>query len=141
MMKQVVLVLADWDWTSPELPVQEWWFFGVVLVLLIIFITVVARLATTASEEIDPAEIDRQMLTAVNDLHSEGELTSEEYRSIKGRLVDRLSDQDSGSDSDTSSAQVVGEKENEASDPQTTEENLVGTETDSGDEDQPSSPK
>ena len=140
-MKQVVLVLADWDWTSPELPVHEWWFFGVVLVLLIISITVVARLATAASEEIDPAEIDRQMLTAVNDLHSEGELTSEEYRSIKGRLVDRLSDQDTSSDSDTSSAQVVGEKENEACDPPATEEHPVRMETDTGEKDESSSPK
>ena len=117
-----MLFLAEWDLTSPELPVQEWWFFGVVLVLLIMSIAVVARLATAASEESDPAEIDRQMLTAVRELHTEGELTPEEYRSIKSQLVGRLSVPNDATDCDVSSAQVVGEKETEGRKPPATEE-------------------
>ena len=82
--------LADWDWTLPELPVDSWWFFTIVLVLLVVFIWVVARLTTHTTDDIDPAEIDRQMLSAVSELRSQGELTQEEFRSIKSHLVTRL---------------------------------------------------
>ena len=129
-----MLIFAEWDWTSPELPVQEWWFFGVVLVLLIVFIGVVALLATAAREESDPAEIDRQMLSAVNDLHSEGELTPEEYRSIKGRLVDRLSEQDERSGSNASAAQAAGEKESEGVTPPATEDESARIESEHGED-------
>lgn len=83
-------LLAEWDWTLPDLPVDSWWFFTVVLVLLVVFIWVVARLTTHTTDDIDPAEIDRQMLSAVSELRSQGELTQEEFRSIKSRLVTRL---------------------------------------------------
>ena len=83
-------ILAEWDWTSPKLPFDEWWFFGVVLVLLVIFIWAVARLLMPTTDDVDPAEVDRQMLTAVNELRTQGELTDEEFRSIKSRLVKRL---------------------------------------------------
>lgn len=96
-------LLADWTWEAPKLPVDNWWFLGVVLVVLIFSIWLIARLTTTATEDIDPAEADRQMLTAVNELHSQGELTIEEYRSIKGRLVTRLSDKLPSDDSEDSS--------------------------------------
>lgn len=82
--------LAEWDWTSPELPVDSWWFFTVVLVLLVLFIWAIARLTTRTTDDIDPTEIDRQMLSAVSELRSQGELSPEEFRSIKSRLVERL---------------------------------------------------
>lgn len=85
-----LLMLAEWDIPAIELPVDSWWFFTVVLVLLVLFIWAVTRLTTARTEDIDPAEIDRQMLTAVSELRSRGELTNEEFRSIKGRLVERL---------------------------------------------------
>lgn len=91
--------LAKWDWSSPELPVDSWWFFAVVLVVLIFFIWLVARLTATATDDMDPAEIDRQMLTAVSQLRSRGEITQEEFRSIKGQLVVRLSDETRSNDS------------------------------------------
>ncbi len=84
-------ILAIWNWSAPKLPFDEWWFFGVALVLLMVSIWVVARLLMPTTEDVDPAEIDRQMLSAVNELRSQGELTHEEFRSIKSRLVTRLS--------------------------------------------------
>lgn len=129
-----MFLLAEWSWAAPELPVDNWWFFIAVLVVLIVFIALIARLAAAAGEEIDPAEIDRQMLTAVNDLHTEGELTPEEYRSIKSRLVDRLSEQNQTSDSDDSSAQVVEEKESEGQQQPATEEQSVRMDPESEDE-------
>ena len=91
--------LAKWDWSSPELPVDSWWFFVGVLFVLIVFIWVVARLTAAATDDMDPADVDRQMLTAVSELRSRGELTQEEFRSIKSRLVVRLSDETRSNDS------------------------------------------
>ncbi|MEO2017000.1 MAG: hypothetical protein ABGZ53_21815 [Fuerstiella sp.] len=91
--------LANWDWSSPELPVDSWWFFVAVLFVLIFFIWVVARLTAAATDDTDPAVVDRQMLTAVSELRSRGELTQEEFRSIKSRLVVRLADETRSNDS------------------------------------------
>jgi len=102
---------ADWSFKAPELPVDNWWFVGTVLVVLIILIWVVVRLATSATEGIDPAEIDRQMLTAVSELRSQGELTPDEYRSIKGRLVGRLSEGLPSPDSEGSAQKGQGHLE------------------------------
>ena len=71
----------------------------------------IARLTTTVTDDIDPAETDRQMLTAVNELHSQGELSEEEYRSIKGRLVTRLSNKPPPSDSEGSAQEAQVEQE------------------------------
>lgn len=38
----------------------------------------------------DPAAADHQMLTQLGELRRNGDLSEEEYRSIKGRLVERL---------------------------------------------------
>lgn len=84
-----------------ELPFDEWWFCVVVLIVLVFVIWAVARFTTSVSKDIDPAETDRQMLTAVRDLKTEGELSEEEYRSIKSRLVDRLTETADPEDSDT----------------------------------------
>lgn len=114
-------LVAQWTWEAPKLPVDSWWFLGVVLVVLVFFIWLIARLTTTVTDDIDPAEIDRQMLTAVNELHSQGDLTAEEYRSIKGRLVVRLSDKPTGADSEDSSQQEQLEQHSEGPIPRTTE--------------------
>lgn len=95
----MIPILAEWDWTGPKLPFDEWWFFGVVLIVLVIFIWMVVRLLMPTTDDVDPAEIDRQMLTAVNELRTQGELTQEEYRSIKNRLVKRLSAETDSKDS------------------------------------------
>jgi hypothetical protein len=40
----------------------------------------------------DPAVAEQQMLSQIRDLHRQGDLSEDEYRSIKGRLVKRLGD-------------------------------------------------
>lgn len=79
------------DLPAWELP-NTWTTFAIVLVVLIFAIWAVTRLNAHTTEEIDSAEIDRQMLTAVSELRSQGELSQEEFRSIKGRLVGRIKD-------------------------------------------------
>lgn len=103
--------LAKWDWSSLELPVDSWWFFAVVLFVLIFFIWLVARVTAAATNDTDPAAVDRQMLTAVSELRSRGELTQEEFRSIKSRLVVRLSDETRSNDSVDLSTQDHRQKE------------------------------
>lgn len=106
----------------PELPVDSWWFCGIVLILLMFAIWLIARLTASATEESDPAAIHREMLTAVSELHSRGELTPDEYRSIKSRLVEQLSGDSPSNDSDDSSHEEQPEKENKG-------EHNPGTET------------
>ena len=74
----------------PELPIDSWWFFAAVLTGLIIAIALVIRFVSSKTDDIDPVEIDRQMLSSVRELTRTGEITDHEYRSIKGRLVERL---------------------------------------------------
>jgi hypothetical protein len=50
---------------------------------MIIGIALIARLVTRATEDSGPADTDRQMLTAINDLNRKGDLSQEEFRSIK----------------------------------------------------------
>ena len=88
------------DYSLLELPFDEWWFCVVVLIVLVFVIWAVARFTTSVTKGIDPAETDRQMLTAVRDLKTQGELSDEEYRSIKSRLVDRLTQPADTSDTD-----------------------------------------
>ena len=82
--------LESWWLRAIPIGTDSWWTFAVVLIALIVFILLIARLVTRATEDSDPAETDRQMLTAVNDLHRKGDLSQEEFRSIQGQLVDRL---------------------------------------------------
>lgn len=121
------LIFGEWNLEIPDLPVDSWLFCTVVLVVLVFFIWVVARLTSSATESIDPAEVDRQMLSAVTDLKSQGELTTEEYRSIKSRLVDRLSDERGTADSADSSDEDKPPQEKKGS-VDTTTETPEGTE-------------
>ncbi|MEP3477931.1 MAG: hypothetical protein ABJZ55_01670 [Fuerstiella sp.] len=90
----------------PELPVDSWWFFGSVLTALVVAIALVIRFVSSKTDDIDPVEVDRQMLSSVRELTRTGEITDDEYRSIKGRLVERLKlsedEQKTSEDSQTS---------------------------------------
>lgn len=51
---------------------------------------VIVRLRARYRDNEDPAGSDQGMLLHVGELHRQGHLSEEEYRSIKGRLVRRL---------------------------------------------------
>jgi hypothetical protein len=61
--------------------------FGVVLG---ISIWLVVRIKSRYWGHEDPAAVEHEMLAQLGDLHREGQLTEEEYRSIKGRLLERI---------------------------------------------------
>jgi hypothetical protein len=63
------------------------------LVLLIgIGIWIVTRLRSRLADDEGSATRDHRLLTQIADLKEQGDLTEEEYRSIKGRLVERIDD-------------------------------------------------
>lgn len=86
------IFLAAWKLKELPLPVDTWWGYAIVLFVVIFAIWAVSRLIAPLTEDSDPAEIDRQMLTAINELHRQGDLSKEEFRSIKNQLVTRLAD-------------------------------------------------
>lgn len=68
----------------------NWWPTAIGLACLVVLIWLIVRLIARANEDADPAAIDREMLMSIHELHREGDLTPDEYRSIKGQLVQRL---------------------------------------------------
>ena len=68
----------------------EWLIFSVTLMVLIVVTWSVHRWWVQSRQGDDPASVDRDMLTAIRDLKREGDLSDDEYRSIKDQLVDRI---------------------------------------------------
>lgn len=114
-MSPVSEVLSDLQKLLPALPVHSWSFFLGVLVVLIFFIWVVARLTASVTGDTDPADDDRQMLGSLSEMRRRGELTDEEYRSIKSRLVQRLSAAPTATGSDDSAQNADQAAENDDS--------------------------
>jgi len=83
-------IFAEWGLQAIPIRTDSWLVFTVVLVGLIVFIWLIARLITRVTDDTDPAETDRQMLTSIAELHRKGDLSQEEFRSIKSQLVERL---------------------------------------------------
>ena len=79
------------DWMKLlQLPDIDWWQLLVAAACLVVVIWAILRLATRINEDVDPAEADREMLQALHDLRREGDLTEDEFRSIKNQIVGRL---------------------------------------------------
>lgn len=79
------------DWMKLlQLPNVSWWQLLVAAASLVVVIWAVLRLAARVNEDVDPAEADREMLQRLNDLRREGDLSEDEFRSIKSQIVGRL---------------------------------------------------
>ena len=61
--------------------------FAVTITFIAVGIYVVLRLRESAEEDRPPAS---ELLTKFRDLHSRGELTDEEFRTIKTKLIEQL---------------------------------------------------
>ena len=61
-------------------------------ILIAVSIALTLRIRQRFHGNDDPAEVDHQMLLQIKELRREGDLTDEEFRSIKGRLVERIDD-------------------------------------------------
>ncbi len=79
------------DWMKLlQLPNVGWWQFLFASACLVVLIWAILRLIARVNEDVDPAEADREMLQRLNELRREGDLTEDEFRSIKSQIVGRL---------------------------------------------------
>ena len=78
-----------WDKNRFEDLVQSslWWWVGL-LFAIVVLVWVALRLRQWFREDSDPADDSRQMLSDIQEMYHEGDLSEQEYRSIKGRLIE-----------------------------------------------------
>ncbi|MCA9035992.1 MAG: hypothetical protein KDA91_12730 [Planctomycetaceae bacterium] len=67
-------------------PLRSWIHFAIALLGLVVLIWAIVRLVARVNEDTDPAEAEHDMLLVLAELRREGDLTQEEFRSIKSRL-------------------------------------------------------
>ncbi|MDA1233041.1 MAG: hypothetical protein O2856_19930 [Planctomycetota bacterium] len=73
-----------------QLPDFNWWQFLFATLCLVALIWSIVRLISRVHEDVDPAESDQDMLNAISEMRREGDLTEDEYRSIKSQLMGRM---------------------------------------------------
>ena len=79
-------------WKLLEGSPREWlWFLGGLAGLAFV-LWAFARILAWMRDDADNAAAEQMMLTEISELHRGGDLSEEEYRSIKGRLLERLED-------------------------------------------------
>jgi hypothetical protein len=89
-----------------------WWTFEIVAalaVVLAISVWMIVRIRARYRGLEDPTAAESQMLLHLSELRREGQLTEEEYRSIKGRLVARIGESLRGQEVDDSAGISVSE--------------------------------
>ena len=80
------------DWLDLlQLPDFNWWQFLFATACLMVLIWSIVRFVSRVHEDVDPAESDQDMLIAISELRRQGDLSEDEYRSIKGQLLTRMS--------------------------------------------------
>ncbi len=111
-------LLKTFSWNELlQLPVKSWWGLLIALTLLVALIWWIIRLVARVNEDTDPAEADRQMLMAIHELHREGDLDNEEFRSIKSQIVERLTSDDSRPEESRKAAKPASAKSAEQAKP------------------------
>jgi len=75
---------------------------GGLFVLVAVGVWLIVRVRTRLHSRDDPAAVDHAMLMQMNEMRRAGNLSDKEFRSIKGRLIERLRQADAGSDQNAS---------------------------------------
>lgn len=70
----------------------SFWELAALIAAIIFGFWLIFRVGLWLRDDKDATADDRQMLMQIRDLHREGDLDEEEYRSIKGRITERLDD-------------------------------------------------
>lgn len=73
-----------------ELAGQSMWAGVGLVVALVVLAWLVFRLRAWYGEDSDRTGGDHELLTHLRELHREGDVSEEEFRSIKGRLTERM---------------------------------------------------
>ena len=79
-------------WRLTQASTAEWIAFGVALSVVVVLIWLSFWIRSWFRDDVDPEAAKHQMLAQIGDLHRQGDLSVEEYRSIKSRLVEELED-------------------------------------------------
>jgi hypothetical protein len=88
----VIVAKRTNDWLNLlQLPDFTWWQFLFAAACLVVLIWSIVRFVSRVHEDVDPAECDQDMLNAISELRRQGDLSEDEYRSIKGQLMARMS--------------------------------------------------
>jgi uncharacterized membrane protein len=66
-----------------------WTWIGLIFALALLA-WIISRVRAWYREDDDPAGNAREMLSEIREMYVEGDLSEEEFRSIKGRLTERL---------------------------------------------------
>lgn len=77
-------------WESLEGSPQDWLSFAIGLVVVTAVVWLAIRFFARLRGGDDPAVVEHQMLNQMREMHRQGNLDENEYRSIKVRLADRL---------------------------------------------------
>ena len=87
----MILAKRTNDWLDLlHLPEFNWWQFLFAAVCLVVLIWSIVRFVSRVHEDVDPAETDQDMLNTISELRREGDLSEDEYRSIKSQLMGRM---------------------------------------------------
>lgn len=87
----MILAKRTNDWLDLlQLPEFNWWQFLFAALCLMVLIWSIVRFVSRVHEDVDPAETDQDMLNTISELRREGDLTEDEYRSIKSQLMGRM---------------------------------------------------
>lgn len=92
-VSQALSLAKKADWWKLLQPMIGWWQVLAAGACLVVLVWGIFRLMSRANEGVDPAEADRELLEAINELRFEGDLSESEFRTIKGQLVARLNGQ------------------------------------------------
>lgn len=68
------------------LQASAWTWLGLIFAILALA-WIVARVRSWFREDADPAESANRLLSEIREMYEQGELSEEEFRSIKGRLT------------------------------------------------------
>ena len=79
-------------WGLLEGSPEEWAIFAVGFILIVGLVWFVFHMSARLREDDGPAVSDQYLLTQFRELRREGDLSEEEYRSIKGSLVQSITD-------------------------------------------------
>lgn len=96
-------------WKLLEGSPEEWgWFLGGLIGVSVALWAFVRFIAWMRDDE-DTAAAEQMMLTEIGELHRGGDLSEEEYRSIKGRLLERLKESDDSAKPEASDDELTSE--------------------------------
>jgi len=73
-----------------EAGILEWLSFFATILAFAVILWLVFRIRAWLSDDVDAAESEQELLIQMMEMHREGDLSEEEYRSIKHRLAVRL---------------------------------------------------